>query len=165
MRLLKTKTFELVQANEIPDLLTDGYPVFSHTWREDEYTYQDIINGTGTDKKGYQKVKKICEIACNLYGWDYIWIDNCCINQASSQELGEAINSMFNFYKESAVCFVYLDDVKVELLPCPSYYIQDWDAIPSGKMVHQRLDAPGTDCPFFSHILRSRLEVLWLQNR
>lgn len=35
----------------------------------------------------------------------------CCIDKTSSAELQESINSMYKWYKESAVCLVYLEDV------------------------------------------------------
>jgi hypothetical protein len=42
---------------------------------------------------------------------DYIWVDTNCIDKTSSAELTEAINSMFAWYRDSAVCYVYLIDV------------------------------------------------------
>ena len=40
-----------------------------------------------------------------------VLIDSCCIDKTSSTELSEAINSMFNWYALSEVCYVYLEDV------------------------------------------------------
>jgi len=36
--------------------------------------------------------------------------DRVCIDKTSSAELSEAINSMFNWYASSKVCFVFLED-------------------------------------------------------
>jgi hypothetical protein len=36
------------------------------------------------------------------------WIDSCCIDKTSSSELSEAINSMFNWYRNSQVWWVPL---------------------------------------------------------
>ncbi|KAF5344927.1 hypothetical protein D9758_011602 [Tetrapyrgos nigripes] len=44
-------------------------------------------------------------------GYEYIWIDSCCINKDSSAGLSEALNSMFQYYENSEVCYVYLPDV------------------------------------------------------
>lgn len=44
-------------------------------------------------------------------GKQYLWADTCCIDESSSAELSEAINSMWNWYQRSAVCYVYLADV------------------------------------------------------
>ena len=46
-------------------------------------------------------------------GLEYIWIDTCCINKASSAELSESINSMFKWYRDAAICYAYLDDVQL----------------------------------------------------
>lgn len=74
-------------------------------------------------KKGHVKVKRCCELA-HVQGYDYVWIDTCCIDKSSSAELSEAINSMFTYYERSAVCYVFLDDVD---RPKGSYYAQTGD--------------------------------------
>ena len=48
---------------------------------------------------------------CKGQSCKWAWIDTCCIDKTSSAELSEAINSMFNWYKASLVCAVYLADV------------------------------------------------------
>ena len=48
----------------------------------------------------------------------WVWIDTICINKSSSQELSEAINSMFNWYANAEECYVYMKDVPpVEQVP------------------------------------------------
>lgn len=42
---------------------------------------------------------------------EHVWIDTCCIDKSSSAELSEAINSMYEWYLRSRMCFVYLSDV------------------------------------------------------
>ena len=44
-------------------------------------------------------------------GFDYIWIDTCCIDKTSSAELSEALNSMYRWYQEAEECYAYLADV------------------------------------------------------
>jgi hypothetical protein len=46
---------------------------------------------------GYSKVKR-CYAQAALNGWQYVWIDSCCIDNTSSLELSEAINSLFRCY-------------------------------------------------------------------
>jgi hypothetical protein len=41
-------------------------------------------------------------------------VDTCCINKANWTELAEAINSMYQWYRDAAKCYVYLSDVSVE---------------------------------------------------
>ncbi|KAL1592838.1 hypothetical protein SLS60_011254 [Paraconiothyrium brasiliense] len=38
-------------------------------------------------------------------------MNTCCIDKTSSAELQESINSMYKWYKESAVCLVFLNDI------------------------------------------------------
>lgn len=106
MRLLNAKSLRLEEFfGEIPK-----YAILSHTWREDEVLYEDMKNGKPKEKKGYDKIKNCCVTASND-GYLYVWIDTCCIDKSSSAELSEAINSMFDWYQASSICYIYLDDV------------------------------------------------------
>ena len=112
MRLLQLQNdggFSLVQfsGNKIP-----RYAVLSHTWGSDneEVTFQDITNGTAKNKAGYHKIC-FCEKQAKQDSLQHFWIDTCCIDTSSSQELSEAINSMFCWYKNAESCYVYLSDV------------------------------------------------------
>ncbi|RII09981.1 hypothetical protein CUC08_Gglean005971 [Alternaria sp. MG1] len=88
------------------------YAILSHTWgnEEDEVTFQDVINNTYTKKKGYRKLQ-FCAKQAAVDGLDFFWIDTCCIDKSSSAELQEAIGCMFRWYRDSAKCYVYLEDV------------------------------------------------------
>ena len=57
-----------------------------------------------------EKVRRACEIA-RWDGYRYIWVDSCCIDKTSSSELSEAINSMFNWYRDAQICYAFLADV------------------------------------------------------
>ncbi len=72
-------------------------------------TLQDLENGNASAKAGYDKVLRCCEKA-KKDGYDYTWIDTCCI-KSSSAELSEAINSMFQWYSDADRCYTYLFDV------------------------------------------------------
>jgi hypothetical protein len=90
------------------------YAILSHTWGEDteEVTLNDIINGTGKEKLGYNKIR-FCGRQAKRHGLQYFWIDTCCIDQSNSSEVLEAINSMFGWYRNAARCYVYLTDVPI----------------------------------------------------
>ncbi|KAH8586888.1 hypothetical protein B0O99DRAFT_527789, partial [Bisporella sp. PMI_857] len=107
MRLLKTANRKLEEfgGNNIPP-----YAILSHTWGSDETTLQDIERGDAEGRSGYEKIKKACSIA-TAGGFDYVWVDTCCIDKTSSAELSEAINSMYYWYLEAEVCYAYLADV------------------------------------------------------
>lgn len=57
---------------------------------------QEIRNGFDLSKSGYRKVKGFADfIRGQIDDMHWIWIDTCCINQDSSHEVSEAIDSMF----------------------------------------------------------------------
>lgn len=111
MRLLNTTTFAFYEfvGNAIPD-----YAILSHRWEAEEVSFRDIQAGKYTRMKGFSKIKGCCEQAAQD-GWEYAWVDSCCIDKSSSAELSEAINSMFKWYQKSQVCYVYLSDVPTGL--------------------------------------------------
>ena len=107
MRLVHSTTLCLSEFSEadIPP-----YAILSHRWEEDEASFQDM-DGRDADKKaGYQKIKHFCRTAAED-GFEYVWVDICCIDKTNSSELSEAINSMYRWYKDSEVCYAYLSDV------------------------------------------------------
>src|ERR1700730_4941187 len=65
---------------------------------------------TGPDMTGFAKIKGCCAQAASE-GWQYVWIDSCCIDKSRSAEFSEAINSMFRWYRDAQVCYAYLPDV------------------------------------------------------
>jgi hypothetical protein len=91
------------------------YAILSHTWStepQDEVKLQDIKDGTGSTKTGFQKLV-FCKDQAKPDSLHYIWVDTCCIDQTNQVELSESINSMFRWYKKAAKCYVYLSDVSV----------------------------------------------------
>ena len=64
-------------------------------------------------KKGWAKVQG-CRLQAQKFGMPYIWIDTCCIDQKSSPELFESINSMMAWYRDAKMCIAYLADVRRE---------------------------------------------------
>ncbi|KAJ4315329.1 hypothetical protein N0V94_006025 [Neodidymelliopsis sp. IMI 364377] len=107
MRLLNTRTLELKSfVGDAPP-----YAILSHCWDEEEVVFSDLLNlAEAKRKEGFSKIEKTCEQAVKD-GFEYVWIDTCCIDKSSSAELSEAINSMFAWYKESSKCYAYLADV------------------------------------------------------
>lgn len=123
MRLLDCKTLKL---EEFYDSDIPAYAILSHTWEKgQEVTYQDLQalerasnnSSSSTDaiktikaKTGYDKIVRSAQLAL-ADNWPFVWIDTCCIDKTSSAELSEAINSMYQWYKNSSVCYAYLADV------------------------------------------------------
>lgn len=106
MRLINTSSFELLEFNppKIP-----RYAILSHTWTDDEFVFSDRSNPDRRDSKGFKKIAGCCALAA-AEGWQFLWVDTCCIDKSSSAELTEAINSMYKWYERSEICYVYLED-------------------------------------------------------
>ncbi|KAI1337202.1 heterokaryon incompatibility protein-domain-containing protein [Xylariaceae sp. FL0016] len=107
MRLINVESHELHEffGSDIP-----AYAILSHTWGDEEVTFQDMQTNKAHTKMGYEKIWLTCEQArYNNLKW--AWVDTCCIDKASSAELSEAINSMYQWYAKSKVCYAYLSDV------------------------------------------------------
>jgi hypothetical protein len=113
MRLLKrslSSDFQLISFNDddVPP-----YAILSHTWAEgQEVTYNELVAGTGKDKTGYAKIC-FCSERAAADGLEFFWVDTCCINKSTSDELGTAINSMFRWYQRASRCYVFLSDIVV----------------------------------------------------
>lgn len=88
------------------------YTILSHTWGADteEVTYRDLIDGTGKNKVGYEKIR-FCGQQARRDRLQYFWVDTCCIDKSNAVELQEAINSMFRWYRNAVKCYVFLSDV------------------------------------------------------
>ncbi|KAI1749132.1 HET-domain-containing protein [Xylaria castorea] len=115
MRLIDVENLELKEFfNSVPP-----YAILSHTWGDEEVTFQEHLAVSGPDAKhhahvarkaGYAKIVGVCKQA-KIDGMQYLWCDTNCINKSSSAELSEAINSMYAWYRDSVVCYAYLADV------------------------------------------------------
>jgi len=107
MRLINIETLKLEQFQQ----KFPPYTILSHTWGADEVTFQDFANTNLRRKKaGFRKIELTCAQA-QKDGLRYAWVDTCCIDKTKSAELEEAIKSMFKWYQQSVVCYVYLIDV------------------------------------------------------
>lgn len=127
MRLINTETgqFEEFFGSNVP-----SYAILSHTWEKEEVSFQDMKNGAFKKKKGYAKIFRTCQLTSDE-GFRYAWVDTCCIDQSSSAELTEAINSMYRWYERSAICYTYLSDLpanaclRTELPKC-RWFTRGW---------------------------------------
>ncbi|RFU32244.1 hypothetical protein B7463_g4094, partial [Scytalidium lignicola] len=124
MRLLQRNSTGWLSLTE--DLNGDGIPeyaILSHTWGADieEVTFEDIINGTGEDKPGYEKIQ-FCGEQAQRDGLQYFWVDTCCINKRNYAELSHSINSMFRWYCNATRCYVYLSDLSISTFDSNNEY-------------------------------------------
>jgi hypothetical protein len=109
MRLINSITLQLEEfvTDRIPE-----YVILSHTWGEEEVSFRDIQGPNAKEMKGFVKLQNCCAQAVRD-GFDYAWIDTCCIDKSSSAELSEAINSMYKWYKNARICYAYLEDIAI----------------------------------------------------
>ncbi|KPI39944.1 Vegetative incompatibility protein HET-E-1 [Cyphellophora attinorum] len=138
MRLLKTVGSDADDWEpQLVDFRGEEYAILSHRWQpnaRNEVLFTDIRviddggPGPGSNRlaeyyinpmfgrrdlvqlPGYRKLRGAARLAARE-GYDFIWIDTCCIDKSSSTELSEAINSMYKWYRGSQICFAYLEDV------------------------------------------------------
>ncbi|KAH7092441.1 HET domain-containing protein [Paraphoma chrysanthemicola] len=110
MWLLHTSTLKLhAFVQDVPD-----YIILSHTWGEKEVSFDDIGKPHAKTIAGYNKIVGCCRQAIQD-GFEWAWIDTCCIDKRSSSELSEAINSMYKWYWQASICYAYLSDVSSNL--------------------------------------------------
>ena len=96
------------------------YAILSHRWIDPtEVDYEEMVDLVKMDREeqdeirgrlGYKKIVDTCKQA-KQDGYEWVWVDTCCIDKRSSAELSEAINSMYRWYANSRICYAYLHDV------------------------------------------------------
>jgi hypothetical protein len=89
------------------------YAVLSHRWlsEQEEVNFDEMTKGIFQEKTtGFAKIQ-FCGRQAVRDGLQHIWVDTCCIDKTSSQELQEAITTMFKWYQKATQCYVYLMDV------------------------------------------------------
>jgi hypothetical protein len=121
MRLLHAETLQFGDFSSGTDM--PRYAILSHRWLDEELSFHDMRAILDLErqpkpsdlqnlshKQGY---RKIYDFRCRALqdGYEYIWVDTCCIDKSSSAELQEAINSMYQWYRDAGACYVFLSDV------------------------------------------------------
>ncbi|TFK81910.1 HET-domain-containing protein [Polyporus arcularius HHB13444] len=126
MWFLRTDRAELVYHSSSEGIV---YAILSHVWGPSEQSFQDIqelhrrcsrfshptpnsASAAGENPRSHAdaKIRNFC-IYAEAAGYEWVWVDTCCIDKSSSAELSEAINSMFTYYANADVCYAFLEDV------------------------------------------------------
>jgi hypothetical protein len=127
MRLLHFDALGRLVLTDFRGKTIPPYAILSHRWSDSEILIEDISNGTYKEKEeGYRKLQFCAERAAQDE-LQYFWIDTCCIDRWSNNERSKAINSMFQWYKDAARCYVFLSDVSV-LTATEPVQRSDWEA-------------------------------------
>jgi hypothetical protein len=90
-----------------------SWAMLSHRWGKKEPLLRDIQYKVVYDLKavgGNVKLQMFCKVAREA-GYHWAWSDTCCIDQSNTVELQESVNSMFIWYRHSALTIIYLSDV------------------------------------------------------
>jgi hypothetical protein len=113
--LYSSMTHGDLQREPIQDAVTKyfSWVMLSHRWESKEMLLPDIkdkivynLDPVGTTVK----LQMFCKIARSR-GYRWAWSDTCCIDQNNNVELQRSVNSMFVWYRQSALTIVYLLDV------------------------------------------------------
>ncbi|KIM67914.1 hypothetical protein SCLCIDRAFT_60339, partial [Scleroderma citrinum Foug A] len=119
---------------EFSDDEATEYAVLSHRWIEQEVDHDEMVELAKMDKEerdeirrrgGYRKILQGCKQA-QKDGYEWLWVDTCCIDKRSSAELSEAINSMYRWYENAKVCYAYLHDVPDPWFPTTKWFSRGW---------------------------------------
>jgi hypothetical protein len=110
MRLLHYNNDGDFSLTEFFDSDIPKYAILSHRWGAEEVSFKDLMDGTSKSKASYGKIR-FCGEQAKRDKLQYFWVDTCCIDKSSSNELAEAINSMFRWYQKASKCYVCLSDV------------------------------------------------------
>lgn len=110
MRLVNVRTFKLKEFGEYE---VPPYAILSHTWGLREASLRELRKATSISIKTNQIFRKIV-CACFQARKDclqWLWVDTACIDNTSSVDVQEAVNSAYEWYQKSQICYVYLDDL------------------------------------------------------
>nr|OQO19651.1 hypothetical protein B0A51_16632 [Rachicladosporium sp. CCFEE 5018] len=111
MRLFNTGTYEV---GEPEYAIIQRYAILSHRWHAKEISYQHLESAEkiaeSINLPHFAKIRSACAKAASL-GYQWLWIDTCCINKQDNAELTESLNSMYKWYRQASECLIYLSDV------------------------------------------------------
>jgi hypothetical protein len=137
------------------------YSILSHVWVENEVTFRnfdkhkDQLKHANENDQSWSTsrcegqnapismpsihkitgaCKKVRDASANQNpAINHIWIDTICINKDDVGETQRAINSMFRWYAEAEVCYVYLADVswdqspnRIEQIQASKWFLRGW---------------------------------------
>jgi hypothetical protein len=89
------------------------YAMLSHRWEGKEpllHDVQDKVVYELEPSDGVHKLQSFCQVARDA-GYRWAWSDTCCIDKSNNVELQESVNTMFVWYRHSALTIIYLSDV------------------------------------------------------
>ncbi|OAX35388.1 hypothetical protein K503DRAFT_773522, partial [Rhizopogon vinicolor AM-OR11-026] len=89
------------------------YAMLSHRWEGQEPLLHDVQGKSVYELNsvdGIAKLQSFCKVARDA-GYNWAWSDTCCIDKNNNIDLQESVNTMFVWYRHSALTIIYLSDV------------------------------------------------------
>ncbi|KAF4960108.1 hypothetical protein FGADI_1126 [Fusarium gaditjirri] len=111
MRFLDVKTLRLHSFDDVSTY--PPYAILSHCWyaSEHELTFKDFEHlSLHTSKPGYSKIVSACYAAI-AQGYDWLWVDNVCINGEDANEKEETMKKLHSMFLKAGVCLLYLSEI------------------------------------------------------
>ncbi|KAG2349975.1 hypothetical protein BDR05DRAFT_955819 [Suillus weaverae] len=113
--LSSSMTYAPLQTEPIEEAVEQyfSWAMLSHRWGSEEPLLSDVQVKSvyDLDPVGETvKLQKFCEVARDA-GYCWAWSDTCCIDQNNNAEVSRSVNSMFTWYRHSALTIVHLSDV------------------------------------------------------
>jgi hypothetical protein len=164
IRLLHCKTFQLreFRGDEVPPYVT-----LSQTWCPGEVLYEDLavrdtkIPWPPTHKEGWPRIQNSCTLALKD-GYEFIWIETCCVDKTNSAERTEEMNSCYKWFQRCAVSYTYLVDFNITHLGLDqmrlcrwftrSFTLQELIAPPEVKFYSQNWELVGLRSELVPHL-------------
>jgi tetratricopeptide (TPR) repeat protein len=136
MRLLHFDELGRLALTNFENKTIPPYAILSHRWGDGEVLFEDVASHeifledlaseAYKDSQGYRKLQFCAERAAQDK-LQYFWVDTCCIDKWNLRELSKSINSMFQWYKNAARCYVFLSDVSTSTTT-ETPQRSDWEA-------------------------------------
>jgi hypothetical protein len=104
------------------------YAILSHRWSVSEILFNDVQSEAYREKEESYRKLAFCAKQAAQDKLQYFWVDTCCIDKWNLAELSKSINSMFQWYKNAARCYVFLSDVSVSTTTEPTQR-SDWEVL------------------------------------
>lgn len=103
------------------------YAILSHTWGDNEPTLQQwkTRRGRGATGDGVRKIHDACKQAAKQR-YEWLWADTVCIDKTNHMELSEAINSMYQWYRNAQECYALLQDVSDVNVKESKWFTRGW---------------------------------------
>jgi hypothetical protein len=113
MRLLHFDELGRLVSTDFRGKTIPPYAILSHRWGDSEILFEDIANEAYKEREEGCRKLQFCADQAARDKLQYFWIDTCCIDKWNLSELSQAINSMFQWYKNADRCYAFLSDVSV----------------------------------------------------